>query len=181
MKKPGILASILGANLVFAAVCLALLGLGWLFFTTGEYFWWLFLCLAVGHFSYKANTRVRAYRQWEREWQGMSGEGPHPIRLPRLSGLRVLGALAAWAFAAWFAVTEGDDPNLRVPVLMFWAGTAGLAGYGSYKWWAQGRAAGSAGQRFVRIVIARRLSSPSAAQTVRKLPNYCDRLRSKWS
>ncbi len=172
MKKPGIIASILGANLVFGAVCLALLGMGWLFFTTGEHFWWLIFCLAVGHFSYRANATVRAYQRWEREWNGMSGEGPRPIRLPRLGSLRIMLALAAWAFAAWFAITEGDDPNLRIPVLMFWAGSV----LGSAVLVVGPFLAGKRGKGAVIVLLAKPLTSPKTSSTRRAIPTTVQRI-----
>lgn len=170
MKPPGLVASVIGANIVFVGIGMALAVFGWLFFTTGEHFWWLFTCLMAGHFSYRANAKVRAYRQWQREWQGMSGEGPRPIRLPRLGGLRIVVALAAWLFAAWFAITEGDDPNLRIPVVMFWIGTALAVALQARSWL---RRAFSGDRTVVLQLLGRPIQSPRGSGPASVLPSYC--------
>lgn len=70
--------------------------------------------------------RVSAYRRWQREWNGMGGDGGG-MKMPSWKVLHRGAAIIVWlVFAAWSLDAPADDPWMPVVVVLFWAGSAGM-------------------------------------------------------
>jgi len=173
MNPPSLWTWLVGNAVSFIAVCIGFLFVGCLFLTTGQYGFQLLVLSAITWHSYRAHDRVRAFQAWQREWQAMSGETPTRLTLPRLGPLRVLGGIAMWLVAAWFALEESRTSWLQIPLGMFWLGSILMAGYGLYRLVARLRGARLLGDGTVRVLLARPFQSPSTQYAAGALPPHC--------
>lgn len=167
MRPPSALQWLFGNPVSALVLMLGALFVGyrWL---TGEFTWFAALLAAmVAGYSAKAYERVASYSAWKREWAMMNGKSPG-LRLPRIGGLRYVLGIVAWMFLALLAIGSANDPSLRVPVMLFWLGTAVIVVVGVYRLVRSTSRAGNRGDAVA--VCVKRQDSDSVAAALSSLP-----------
>jgi hypothetical protein len=192
MNPPTFITRFLGTPLIAAALYIgcAVAVWGW---TRGEVRWWVALA-AVGFFGTvrKAVVDVRRYKQWSAAWQAMgsaSGAGAPraPARRRKAPWVNVIGAVLSLVVIPMFIAAPGADEALRKGLTLLWLAIAvyllwklAVRVWGALFRKGAGTSAGvtktSASADVVKWVLPRASSSPSRADAVRKLPDYCTRL-----
>ena len=176
-------------------VGLGLLVLGW---AGGAVPWWLAIAaLCFAGTVRKAGQDVRRYNQWWASWQAMgaTGAAPRPAAKPSFRMRQknappwvgvTIAALSLLVIPVFIAA-PGADEGLRQLLTLLWCGMA------LYLLWklaarlrrafVKGAGTGSAGDRkssatadVVAWVLPPASSSPSRADAMRQLPEYCARL-----
>lgn len=117
------------------------------------------LAIVVGGYAGRCAERVNAYTRWKREWEGIGGRTRQPLRLPSFKSIRIGLAILSWLGMAALALAAGGDPALRVPVILFWIGSA-VAVIAKLK-----PVRGSRG--VVRVCIQRPRSSPTVRDAMK--------------
>ncbi len=194
MKTPSLITRIMGTPWVAAALyafC-GLVVLGW---ASGEVSWWVgvaALCFAwnVG----KAVHDLRRYKRWWADWEAMGSvpgvAAPAPIvRRCKVSSHwgKVMVAAASLVIIPMFVAAPGAGEALRNGLTLLWLGVAtyllwklaasirrALFHTGATRATARGKASEPAD--IVKWVLPPASSSPSRADTMRGVPDYCARL-----
>jgi len=177
MNRPGLLTCLIGSPI--GGLC-SLGGAGYAGYLalTGQGSGWLGLgAVLLTGCALKAGEAVRRYDAWKREWDAMNG-APSP-RKPVLRGLlrwvfRAL-ALVLWAYVARASLEASVDPDLTIPVILFWIGSAGMLALMGLRLVRRLRPARRAKPQFVTICATPR-RSPSVAEAYAALPDYCRQL-----
>lgn len=193
MNGPTLTTRMLGRPRVAAALYIgcALAVLGWF---GGEIPWWLALmAIATIGSVRKAGRKLRQYEEWWAAWDGMgSAPGAAPpkatTRASKPSSSRLGIAVAALSLAIIPLLLPMGDATFRRWLALLWLGVAvylarklasgrrarvrkavaGTAGGGAGN---DGR-----GDDVVKWALPRAPSSPSRADALRQLPDYCARL-----
>ena len=143
--------------------------LGWF---GGEVHWWLaFPALCFIGTVRKAVQNVRRYDQWWTAWQGMGNPtgAVTPKRMARRrksssSWVNITVAALSLVIIPMFIAAPGADEATRHWLALLWLG---IAAYLLFK-------LGAA--EVVQWVLPRASSSPSRADALRNVPDYCARL-----
>lgn len=86
---------------------------------------------------------------------------------------RLLIGLAAWAVLAMAALSLASDPNMAVPVFLFWAGSGFLAVRGVIRLIQRKRSAPRNQAVTVCVCLAKPRHSPDIERIKTQLPPYC--------
>ena len=176
MSRPNFVTYLFGNGVSFFLISIALLAFGYQYFTTGQGGILALLCLVAGSYAYKANERIRAYNDWQREWNAMNGVPASSFVMPNLSGFRVVLGVGIWIVMAFAALSSAGTPGLEIPLFMFWLGT-GLGVVVAVRRLLKGRAARPRkGDGLVQISVNTPGASPSLNQAYSALPDYCQRI-----
>lgn len=176
MNRPSFFTYAIGNALSFLAMSIGLVVFGIQFFTTGQGGVIALVFLIAGSASYKANERIRAYNDWQREWAAMNGETPRQFSLPGLGKLRTVVGVIIWIVFAFMALGASGTPGLEIPLAMFWTGTALGVGVAIWRLFKRGKPAPRRGAEFVSHCLNRPGQSASLNQAYNALPDYCRRI-----
>jgi|GEM_PF-4457492 len=75
MRKPPLIAYLIGNAFVVLPLGLGFFSFGWLGVSQADNFFGLLaiLCAVVGFFATRAYARVRRYEDWQRDWNALEG------------------------------------------------------------------------------------------------------------
>lgn len=196
MKTPTLITRFLGtpwiATLLYIGCALTVLG-----WAGGGTSWWVALaavCFAAN--VYKAVHDVRKYKQWWADWEAMGSAPGMAASTPIARGhnsspssrAKITLAVTSLLIVPLFIAAAGANEGLRSGLVLLWLGVA------AYLLWKLtvavlramfGKSAGklragasnrSASTDIVKWVLPPASSSPSRADTMRGLPDYCARL-----
>jgi len=176
MNRPNFFTYLIGNGLSFVGLSIGLLVFGFQFLTTGQGGMLALIFLIAGSAAYKANERIRAYNDWQREWNAMDGKAPRQFALPGWGKLRVVLGVIVWIVFGFMALGATGTPGLEIPLAMFWAGTALGIAVAIFRLIKRGKSAPRRGADFVSHCLARPGQSASLNQAYQSLPDYCRRI-----
>jgi hypothetical protein len=171
MKRPTAFQFVLGNPLVglaiFAVACVV-----WVRWWQGEAApLAALIALFAVLFAGQAFDTVNDYRHKQREWKAMAGEPLGGVSLRQLKGLRIVLAVILWGGMAYLAYDMRNDPEMRVAVWCFVAGS--VLGFANLFWRAMPKRSAKPKQ-WKDVPVTQCLSapsrSPSLAQAVYDLP-----------
>jgi len=200
MNRPSLTVRLAGSPRIACALFFgyAAVVAGWY---EGRVSWWIGVAaIAAAGRTLSAVKRVRLYKTWLADWQGMGAAGvasPQPASKPHTRGRKAsspwVGVIVAAVSLVMIPVViaaSGANESLRQALTLLWFGTAVylLWKLAAKLWRTLFRAAGtaSAGERkngaptdVVEWALPRASSSPSRADAMRNLPEYSARLIDK--
>ena len=182
MKRPGWFDYLVGNFVSVLALTVAAILLGIAAFASQVSWFAAIAGLVFMGWGWGANQRLTAYRNWKREWDTMNGVA-EPVRSSKKWGpLRIAIVAVAWAVMAYVAIDQAQQPEMQIPVGLFWLATALLAIRLLYLMVRRRRSATTPDvlrrDMPVALCLAVPTSSPSVNEAMQGLPPHCRRLMS---